>query len=141
MKYKVGLHRICEECKLGFNLNPRLGLKWIEKTGRGRFCSDKCSRLARKGKRTSPNTEFKKTNTVEDWKNHPRFKNGIWAYRRWLKDNCEECGSTKYLVVHHLDEDRNNNELSNLKTLCQKCHLTVYHKEQRKFYGNQHVKV
>ena len=51
------------------------------------------------------------------------WKNGIGVYRLIGKrDFCEQCGSDKYLLVHHKDEDRANNDPSNLKTLCRKCH-------------------
>lgn len=52
------------------------------------------------------------------------------------RDNhtCQLCGRTKNLVVHHIDCSGNldnykpaNNNLSNLQTLCKKCH-PVKHK-------------
>lgn len=42
------------------------------------------------------------------------------------------------LTIAHLDHDTNNNDYSNLKALCQKCHLNYdkeHHKRTRK-YGN-----
>lgn len=51
---------------------------------------------------------------------------GIGTYTRVKKSQCELCGSTKYLVVHHIDKDRYNNDLSNLQTLCRKCHTTKH---------------
>lgn len=36
---------------------------------------------------------------------------------------CRLCGSTKKLVVHHIDHDRENNDLSNLITLCSSCNV------------------
>lgn len=35
---------------------------------------------------------------------------------------CEQCGSSRFVVVHHLDSDKNNNELGNLQYLCSSCH-------------------
>ena len=32
------------------------------------------------------------------------------------------CGSTLNLCVHHKDEDRSNNEISNLEVMCRSCH-------------------
>jgi hypothetical protein len=51
--------RICELCGEFFFLNQRTGIIWAKKSGRGRFCSDKCSRIYSRGKHRSPNTEFK----------------------------------------------------------------------------------
>ena len=38
---------------------------------------------------------------------------------------CDACGdkkSTSNLEIHHKDRNRNNNEPSNLRVLCKKCH-------------------
>lgn len=35
---------------------------------------------------------------------------------------CMRCGYDKFVVVHHKDRDRTNNELSNLEILCPNCH-------------------
>lgn len=41
---------------------------------------------------------------------------------------CERCGtSERKLGIHHIDRDWRNNELSNLQTLCDRCHTTVHH--------------
>lgn len=57
-----------------------------------------------------------------------------WKAQRLLalkRDNstCQLCGSTKNLVVHHLDGSGDlpnyqpaNNKLKNLQTLCKSCH-------------------
>lgn len=71
------------------------------------------------------------------WKNknmpkgeqHPNWKGGEYAYRdKMLKANispiCFNCKLTdlRVLIVHHLDRNRRNNELSNLRWLCRNCH-------------------
>ena len=65
------------------------------------------------------------------------FKNknqplGIQTYRRAKKDKCEWCGSTKNLIVHHADENRYNNNLDNLVTLCRACHQKIHTKRNKK---------
>ena len=65
------------------------------------------------------------------------FKNknqplGIQTYRRAKKDKCEWCGSTKNLIVHHADENRYNNNLDNLVTLCRACHQKFHTKRNKK---------
>ena len=66
------------------------------------------------------------------WKNHPRWKNGKNAYlflmRRKRKQICKRCRITnkRVLLVHHIDENRKNNVLSNLVWLCRNCHFLVH---------------
>lgn len=47
-----------------------------------------------------------------------------WALHK--KDVCEQCGFVPLddcqLTVDHIDGDKNNNEISNFKTLCHNCH-------------------
>lgn len=50
-------------------------------------------------------------------------------YRIHLKDRCEDCGlipkSLSQLDIHHIDENKNNDDPSNLKTLCATCHRGI----------------
>lgn len=47
-------------------------------------------------------------------------------YRKFKRDHCELCGFIAkhkcQLDVDHIDLDRNNNDPSNLQTLCRNCH-------------------
>lgn len=60
--------------------------------------------------------------------NHPNWNGGVQTYRKMLLrrgfklDKCSECGGKKMIQVHHIDEDRRNNDLENLKVMCIKCH-------------------
>lgn len=71
------------------------------------------------------------------WKNshillgekHVSWKGGIHSYRQSMLRNkitpfCADCGITnlKVLVTHHIDQNRKNNKISNLKWLCRNCH-------------------
>jgi hypothetical protein len=51
-------------------------------------------------------------------------------YRRKCLENkeerCGECGSDENIVVHHVDGDREHNELQNLLPLCRSCHTKVH---------------
>lgn len=56
-----------------------------------------------------------------------QYKNGWTSYRKKPFDTgkpklCERCGSSKYLLVHHIDHDRSNSSIENLEVLCKKCH-------------------
>jgi 5-methylcytosine-specific restriction endonuclease McrA len=59
------------------------------------------------------------------------------------KSQCTMCGNKKYLIVHHKDNSgrikdgrifwniKPNNELSNLITLCQSCHIKLHNTESK----------
>lgn len=38
-------------------------------------------------------------------------------------DSCSTCGGKRRLAVHHKDENPLNNDLTNLVTVCQSCHM------------------
>ncbi len=61
-----------------------------------------------------------------------RFKDGTQstAYRQMVqKRECNRCGSTEQLVVHHRDGVHTNNRPDNLEVLCSPCH-TSHHKQE-----------
>lgn len=47
-------------------------------------------------------------------------------YRKISRENnnqwCENCSSCKNLTVHHIDHDKSNCNINNLKVLCRDCH-------------------
>lgn len=45
-----------------------------------------------------------------------------WRARKHLKPACEACGETRLLHAHHIDQDKTNNEPTNIQTLCKYCH-------------------
>ena len=118
------------------------------KDGRGKFCSKKCQ--YENAHRPSGLTyEIKVQNkgwfTYErvGWTNSPDFKTGKWHYRAEAKrkgflKECEVCGSTNNLYIHHKDGNRENNDYGNWMTVCAKCHCNEFH--PRKFYSNQYTK-
>lgn len=59
---------------------------------------------------------------------YPKVWNKI--LRRFIleRDNfsCQFCNSTKKLVVHHKDKNKNNCKQENLITLCRSCHMRVH---------------
>ena len=54
-----------------------------------------------------------------------------WRARKHRKPNCETCGTTNDLHVHHIDRDPANNDPTNLMTLCSSCHLKLHWREDR----------
>jgi len=63
---------------------------------------------------------------------HPNYKDTLVSYRdnayRNLPNICYTCGydTVSCLVVHHIDEDRDNNDISNLVMLCPNCHREIH---------------
>lgn len=50
-------------------------------------------------------------------------------YLKYRKSECEKCGESNkvsILLVHHLDKNQRNNSISNLITLCRKCHSKIH---------------
>ena len=78
----------------------------------------------RKGKRVSPDTEFKYTNGLGY--RHLLFK-GI------LTNKCSKCNERNInrLHVHHMDKNRLNNSIDNLLVLCRPHHLAEHGKKER----------
>lgn len=59
----------------------------------------------------------------------PHYSDAKRAYRtlalRTYGEQCQDCGYDKYvqiLEVHHIDGDRTNNKIENLRVLCKNCH-------------------
>ena len=81
------------------------------------FCSRSCATVIN-------NTLYK---SGED---HPNYIDGVGSYRgkalKYYEPKCQVCGYDILVVleVHHIDEDRYNNELDNLRVVC-----PTHHKE------------
>jgi 5-methylcytosine-specific restriction endonuclease McrA len=64
---------------------------------------------------------------------HPNFRNGINAgyYRRIAfaayGRRCQRCGGERNINVHHIDENRQNPDVTNLEVLCRSCHNKAHH--------------
>jgi 5-methylcytosine-specific restriction endonuclease McrA len=68
-------------------------------------------------------------------KKHPAYKNGTSKGHNYsmvkksidlLGKNCQQCGSGRYVVLHHRDGNPRNNELKNWQRLCQSCHVKLH---------------
>lgn len=51
-----------------------------------------------------------------------RLKNALIMKRT----ECEKCGKTGRLDVHHIDGDYTNNSIDNLLVVCRSCHLKIH---------------
>ena len=71
---------------------------------------------------------------------HPNYKEGLYSYRSVLDRNkvvaiCRRCKTTdkRVLAVHHIDQNRKNNKVTNLAWLCHNCHHLIHrYPEERK---------
>jgi 5-methylcytosine-specific restriction endonuclease McrA len=64
---------------------------------------------------------------------HHNWKGGIRTYRRMKLSevplSCSDCGKKDCnLEVHHIDLNRLNNKLKNLRVLCVSCHRKLHHR-------------
>ncbi len=92
------------------------------------FCTKSCQTKWR-------NTEFKGDK-------HANWKEGLHAYRRIMQQSgtpkiCTLCkiSDARVMAVHHVDKNRKNNTIENLRWVCHNCHHLVHHypNEQGKF--------
>lgn len=67
---------------------------------------------------------------VSAYPNHSEFKRMRLEKLQQVEGKCEECGQ-EATEVHHLDGSKDNHALENLKALCHKCHLGIYHKDRK----------
>lgn len=65
--------------------------------------------------------------------NHPSWKNGEGSYRKIILRSkkpivCGMCGikNIRVLLTHHIDGDRKNNKIKNLRWLCRNCHYLIH---------------
>ena len=99
---KQDLHKICKCCGIKYKTTKR-------EFNRSVYCSRACQ------------------NRCQACTQHFKFRPcSEGNYRRKARENlawiCTRCQSGKNLLVHHKDEDRTNNDLSNLEVLCRRCH-------------------
>jgi hypothetical protein len=64
---------------------------------------------------------------------NPRWKGGASSGHVQRKfdtkgKRCARCNTDKDIVRHHKDEDRKNNDKSNIEFLCRGCHSSHHHK-------------
>jgi hypothetical protein len=111
--------------------------KWVKCN----TCSKRIYRQKRELKASKSGKLFCNKSCFAVWKNknimsgerHVNWKNGENAYRSIMLRSkalqvCNDCGikDIKVLVVHHIDQNRKNNKLNNLKWLCRNCHYVVH---------------
>ena len=88
------------------------------------FCSKSC--------------QTKWRNELFSGENHTNWQGGEYIYRdKQLKSNrakiCVKCKNddVRILDVHHIDENRKNQDLENLVWLCRNCHFLVHNYNEK----------
>ncbi len=107
----------CDQCTNTYLKSKRLASKSIK-----HFCSNDCKKT------------YYKINSKERGIYHGHNgKSALSSYRKLAFDNfpheCYHCKYNKYpnvLQVHHLDENRENNNLENLRIVCPTCHSELH---------------
>lgn len=74
-------------------------------------------------------TGFKKGKNNINWNggvslypNHSKMKKNRKIKLKQINYICERCKENKAVVIHHIDNSKDNHELSNLMGLCHECH-------------------
>lgn len=141
----------CLECGYKWEANPGTVL-YNDKRGPNHHCPNcgnkhrvkvKCAWCGQEIERTQSQIEKNKTGFFYCCKEHGnlhknllRYENGEWdnssnyrlkAFNKY-EHKCNCCGwdeDERILEVHHIDENRDNNELDNLIILCPTCHRKI----------------
>ncbi len=107
----------CENCGKKVYRTPR---DYRKSRNKRFFCSKKC------------HCSWENKN-VRCGVNAPNWIIGESAYRALMRRHkipvkCRSCGISdkRVLIVHHIDGDRKNNNISNLEWLCCNCHAIVH---------------
>lgn len=116
-KRKESIEVVCEQCSNTYRKN-----KSKLKRSYKHFCNNLCKK------------QYYKTNSHERgvYSNY-NGRSSTSTYRKLAfanyKHECYYCNYSKFidvLQVHHLDENRNNNSLENLRIVCPTCHSEVH---------------
>jgi len=100
----------CQRCNKEYEVSKcRIGIS--------KFCSRICLNI------TNSESFDKKGNL------NPTWKGGISKYRHigwsYFEKKCSNCGSNKNVEIHHLNSNRYDNRIENLKPVCRKCHQEI----------------
>jgi len=120
---------ICPICKKQFNVIPSL-----IKRGRGKFCSKKCyskGSVGRKGTHNKGGKSITDDGYILIWQpKHPYAqKKGYILEHRLIMEKYLKRYLTSVEIVHHEDEYRQNNDISNLRLFNSRKEHIDYHKK------------
>jgi len=127
-KFQRGGDKIIVECEYCGKQKDITPFKYNNSTTGYFFCSQKCQ--------SSWQIDFFKACNNPNWKGGLSFQDYGIEFNRTLKEKirdrdnrtCQLCGinekeEVRLLSIHHIDYDKNNNDESNLISLCTSCHV------------------
>jgi len=62
------------------------------------------------------------------------------AYEKFKAEKCSRCGKTEKRCVHHQDRNHENNDPSNLVTLCRHCHMVEHKSDPQNLFYRSGIK-
>ena len=91
-------------------------------------------------------TDKRQTKALREYHHCGRRKDKILKedtskYHKHIKNECEICGTTENLEVHHIDKNHSNNNTSNLMTLCESCHGRTHTQNLSVAYADEIISV
>ena len=147
----------CKECSSDFSVKPSqlklgFGIFCSQKCHslsqrRGKFvfchvCKKQVWRMPKELNDSKSKNYFCSKSCQTTWRNrclyigskHKNWRSGKSVYRQILLRNgrtetCKRCGliDRRVLAVHHVDKNRQNNDVANLLWLCHNCHYLIHH--------------
>jgi len=133
--------------KISFNkkiLNPmkkkNIVRKMIDTTRKRGWYKIASKRMKQKQKDGVIEQHSEKQNIARRKSKNKGRKNGMWKEDRKDRNfgnlkklvlkkkikNCSICNSNKHLCVHHIDKNKNNDNLDNLLIVCKSCHSKIH---------------
>ena len=104
------------------------GITFIRASNRQKYCTECKRSVDRENCKGYYSRTYKKKGYNQARENNNAWKGGIGWYPKLKLEigKCQECSSVENLLVHHIDTDRSNNDPSNLKVLCRRCHHRLH---------------
>lgn len=68
---------------------------------------------------------------ASEYPNHSVLKRRRFEVLKMARGKCKICNEHAH-VVHHIDDSKDNHELTNLMALCRKCHMALHKDEYKK---------
>lgn len=124
---KVRIEKDCQFCGKKIYIT-----KCLLKIGSGKFCNMDCY-----AKWQSKNRRLENSYTWNGGSESTYRKIAKTIIRdTGISLICSICKRKKSIIIHHLDRNIKNNDISNLKVLCQSCHVNLHNKIEYKTKGD-----
>lgn len=133
-KSKTGIIKKCLTC--GKEIYVQKGM-----INNKKFCSLSCKSKYPKNLEISIKNLNKVNRNRLKKENNPNWKGKNCNYRKYAfekyPNKCIVCDSDKKLIAHHLNCNRENSEIENIRILCQNCHSLIHRYVEQRNNGNE----